>query len=137
VFRGELLVGFFASTAHVVDVGGRGYGPDAREVYEEGIRIPIMKWVEKGELNRDLENIVRNNVREADQVVGDIHGLAACNETGRRRLLDMLDEFAMANLDELAEFVFDRTRRATLAALDPVAKGTYRNEMQVDGYSKA
>jgi len=123
------------STAHVVDIGGRGYGPDAREVYEEGIRIPIMKWIEKGDLNRDLENIVRNNVREADQVVGDIHGLAACNQTGRRRLLDMLDEFAMTNLDELAEFVFDRTRRATLAALGPVAKGTYRNEMQVDGYS--
>jgi len=135
VFRGEELIGFFASTAHVVDIGGRGYGPDAREVYEEGIRIPIMKWIEKGDLNRDLENIVRNNVREADQVVGDIHGLAACNQTGRRRLLDMLDEFAMTNLDELAEFVFDRTRRATLAALGPVAKGTYRNEMQVDGYS--
>ncbi|NNC81890.1 MAG: hydantoinase B/oxoprolinase family protein, partial [Acidimicrobiales bacterium] len=48
VFVGENLIAFFASTAHVVDIGGRGYGPDAREVYEEGIRIPIMKWVERG-----------------------------------------------------------------------------------------
>ncbi|MEM7093047.1 MAG: hydantoinase B/oxoprolinase family protein [Actinomycetota bacterium] len=136
VFRDEHLIGFFASTAHVVDIGGRGYGPDAREVYEEGLRIPIMKWVDRGELNRDLVTIVRSNVREADQVVGDIHGLAACNETGRRRLLEMLDEFELADLDALASFVFDRTRRATLGALEHVPKGTYTNEMTVDGYDE-
>ncbi|MGH1492190.1 MAG: hydantoinase B/oxoprolinase family protein, partial [Acidimicrobiales bacterium] len=123
-------------TAHVVDIGGRGYGPDAREVYEEGIRIPIMKWVERGQLNEDLVNIVRNNVREAEQVVGDIHGLAACNETGRRRLLDMLDEFEMEGLDALAAFVFDRTRKATLKALESVPNGHYQNQMQVDGYNE-
>lgn len=136
VFVGEALVGFFASTAHVVDIGGRGYGPDAREVYEEGIRIPIMKWAERGELNRDLVNILRNNVREADQVVGDIHGLAASNETGRRRLLEMLTEFDMAGIGDLAAFIFDRTNAATMTALGPVAKGVYRNEMQVDGYNE-
>lgn len=134
VFNGDTLIGYFASTAHVVDIGGRGYGPDAREVYEEGLRIPIMKWVERGELNRDLVNIVRNNVREADQVVGDIHGLAACNETGRRRLLEMLDEFDLTDIEDLAAFIFDRTRRATMDALGPVPKGTYHNEMTVDGY---
>jgi N-methylhydantoinase B len=131
------LIGFFASTAHVVDIGGRGYGPDGREVYEEGIRIPIMKWVERGELNSDLINILRNNVREQDQVLGDIHGLAASNETGRRRLLEMLDEFKMTALDELAEFIFDRTRSATMAALDQVGRGTYTNSMQVDGYNES
>lgn len=130
------LIGFFASTAHVVDVGGRGYGPDGMEIYEEGIRIPIMKWAERGELNHDLVNILRNNVREQDQVLGDIHGLAASNETGRRRLLEMLEEFDMADLDDLAEFIFDRTRKATMAALAPVEKGVYRNEMTVDGYEE-
>lgn len=134
VFHGEKLVGFFASTAHVVDIGGRGYGPDATEVYEEGIRIPIMRWVDRGSLNTDLVNIIRNNVREADQVVGDIHGLTASNETGRRRLVAMLEEFDLADIDELAEFVFDRTRTATLTALEKVAKGSYSNEMVVDGY---
>ena len=137
VFFGGELIGFFASTAHVVDIGGRGYGPDGREIYEEGIRIPIMKWVERGELNGDLVNILRNNVREQDQVLGDIHGLAASNETGRRRLLEMLDEFKMTDLDELAEFVFGRTRSATMAALDQVEKGTYTNSMRVDGYNKS
>lgn len=134
VFLGDQLIGFFASTAHVVDIGGRGYGPDGTEIYEEGIRIPVMKWAERGELNHDLVNILRNNVREQDQVLGDIHGLAASNETGRRRLLEMLGEFEMSDLDELAEFIFDRTRRATMAALQPVKKGVYQNAMRVDGY---
>ena len=130
----EQLIGFFASTAHVVDIGGRGFGPDARELYEEGIRIPIMNWADRGRLNRDLIEIVRGNVREPDQVIGDIHGLAASNETGRRRLLDMLSEFGLPDLDELAGFVFDRTRRATLDALGRVPNGVYRNTMRVDGY---
>ena len=136
IFVDETLIGFFACTAHVVDIGGRGYGPDGHEIYEEGFRIPIMKWAERGRLNRDLVNLIRYNVREEDQVIGDIHGLAACNETGRRRLLEMLDEFDIADLQQLAEFVFDRTRRATLAALAGVEKGTYRNTMQVDGYNE-
>ena len=140
VFAGEdsrdskNLIGFFASTAHVVDIGGRGFGPDARELYEEGIRIPIMRWADRGRLNRDLVEIVRCNVREPDQVIGDIHGLAASNETGQRRLLDMLSEFGLSGLDELAGFVFDRTRRATLDALRRVPNGVYRNTMRVDGH---
>ena len=131
-----VLVGFFASTAHVVDIGGRGYGPDGAEIYEEGIRIPIMKWAERGELNHDLVNILRNNVREQDQVLGDIHGLAASNETGRRRLLEMLHEFDLADLAGLAKFIFARTRKATMEALAPVEKGVYRNTMTVDGYEQ-
>ena len=130
------LVGFFASTAHVVDIGGRGYGPDGTELYEEGLRIPIMRWADQGELNTDLVNIISNNVREKDQVLGDIHGLAASNETGRRRLLAMVDEFDLDDIDELAEFIFERTHRATMAALGPVPKGVYRNEMTVDGYER-
>ncbi len=134
VFYNNSHVGFFASTAHVVDIGGRGYGPEAREVYEEGIRIPILKWVERGNLNRDLVTVVAQNVRESDQVVGDIFGLAACNETGRRRLCAMFDEFGLSDLDGLAEFVFDRTRKATMTALKSVPEGVYTNQMTVDGY---
>jgi N-methylhydantoinase B len=134
VFVDERLIGFFASTSHVVDIGGQGFGPDATEVYQEGIRIPIMKWAERGVLNEDLVNIVRNNVREVDQVVGDIHGLAACNETGRRRLMAMLEEFSLPDLDELTEFIFARTQTAVFSALRGVPNGVYQNAMDVDGY---
>lgn len=133
-FRHGNLVGFFACTAHVVDIGGRGFGPDASEVYEEGLFIPIMKFAERGVVNRDLVNIVRNNVREADQVVGDLYSLAACNEVGQRRLTEMLDEFGVDDIEALAEFVFRRSHDATVAAIAHLPRGTYRNAMRVDGY---
>ncbi|MEZ5924217.1 MAG: hydantoinase B/oxoprolinase family protein [Hyphomicrobiaceae bacterium] len=133
-FRKGKLIGYFACTAHVVDVGGRGFGPDANEVYEEGICIPIMKFAERGKVNRDLVNILHNNVRESKQVVGDVYSLAACNETGHRRLIDMLDEFDLDDIDALAEFVFERSLAATIERIKALPKGTYRNSMRVDGY---
>lgn len=133
-FRGGKLIGYFACTGHVVDIGGRGFGPDANEVYEEGICIPIMKFAERGTVNSDLINIVRHNVREADQVVGDLYSLAACNETGHKRLIGMLDEFALGDIEELSEFIFKHSYDATLAHIAKLPQGTYTNAMRVDGY---
>ena len=134
IFRGGLHIGFFACTAHVVDIGGRGFGPDANEVYEEGLLIPIMKFAERGRVDEMLLRIVRANVREPDQVAGDMYSLAACNEIGDRRLQAMLDEFGIADLDGLSDFIVETSRKATRAAIAEVPPGTYRNTMQVDGY---
>jgi N-methylhydantoinase B len=133
-FRAGKLVGFFACTAHVVDVGGRGFGPDANEVYEEGIFIPIMKFAERGTVNRDLVHLIRNNVRESRQVVGDIYSLAACNEIGHRRLMDMMGEFDLDDLEFLSQFVFERSHAATLERINALPHGVYQNLMRVDGY---
>lgn len=134
VFRGGLHIGFFACTAHVVDIGGRGFGPDGNEVYEEGLLIPIMKFAERGAVSDVLLRIVRANVREPDQVVGDMYSLAACNEIGDRRLQAMLDEFGMDDLDGLSDFIIEKSREATRKAIASVRAGTYRNTMDVDGY---
>ena len=133
-FLDGVLVGYFASTAHVVDVGGRGFGPDAREVYEEGICIPIMKFTERGTINRDLVNIMHNNVRESDKVVGDLYALAACNDTGHRRLIDMMREFDMHDLETIGSFILERSLAATLERIAALPKGRYTNEMTLDGY---
>ena len=133
-FRNGRLVGYFASTAHVVDVGGRGFGPDANEIYEEGIYIPIMKFAERGEVDMRLIHIIRHNVREADQVIGDLYSLASCNDTGHRRLMDMMDEFHLNDLCDLRDFIFSNSLRATLEQLENLPSGSYRNEMTVDGY---
>ena len=134
IFRGGLHIGFFACTAHVVDIGGRGFGPDGNEVYEEGLLIPIMKFAERGAVSEVLLRIVRANVREPDQVVGDLYSLAACNEIGDRRLQAMLDEFGMDDLDGLSDFIIEKSREATRKAIASVRAGTYRNTMDVDGY---
>ena len=133
-FRNGLPIGFFACTAHVVDIGGRGFGPDGHEVYEEGLLIPIMKFAERGEVDRSLIRIIRANVREPDPVVGDIYSLAACNQAGERRLQDMMDEFRIEDLEGLAEFIMTTSREATLKRIEALPDGVYENAMQVDGY---
>ena len=134
VFRKGLHIGYFACTAHVVDVGGRGFGPDGNEVFEEGLLIPIMKFAERSEVSADLVRIVRANVREPDQVVGDIYSLAACNEAGDRRLQSMMDEFSINDLDGLSDFVIETSRKATRKAISAVPDGSFSHTMQVDGY---
>jgi len=134
-FKGS-LVGFFACTAHVVDVGGRGFGADAASVYEEGIYIPIMKFAERGEVDNTLIAIVRGNVREPDQLIGDIYALATCNEIGHRRLVDMMEEFRLENLEEIAAFILDNSRRATLEKISGLPRQSASGEMTIDGFEK-
>ncbi len=112
-FQGA-LIGFFACTAHIVDIGGRGFGADANSLYEEGLQIPIMRFADQGQVNQSLIAIVRANVREPDQVVGDIHALATCNEVGHRRLQTMMVEFSLTDLTGIAAFIFRNSKRATL-----------------------
>jgi N-methylhydantoinase B len=133
-FMGDGLVGFFACTAHVVDVGGRGFGADGKSVYEEGIQIPIMKFAERGQVNDTLVALLRANVREPDQVVGDFYSLAACNDVGHRRLMDMMGEIGLTSLDALGEFIFSRTRSATLDRIRALPQGAWSYVMDTDGY---
>ncbi|MEM1050172.1 MAG: hydantoinase B/oxoprolinase family protein [Pseudomonadota bacterium] len=134
VFRQQRHVGYFACTAHVVDIGGRGFGPDGAEVYEEGLQLPIMKFAERGQVSADLVRIIRANVRQPDQVIGDIHSLAACNDAGDRRLQAMMAEFGLEDLEGLSGFIMERSRAATLKAISAVPDGVYENVMQVDGF---
>lgn len=133
-FNGDELVGFFACTAHVVDVGGRGFGADGKSVYEEGIQIPIMKFAERGEVNKDLIRILQTNVREPNQVIGDFYSLAACNDVGHRRLMSMLGEVGQRNLSALGEFILTRTHAAIMARIAKLPRGSWSNEMMTDGY---
>src|SRR5580693_9521629 len=134
-YRGE-PVGLFANTIHVVDIGGLGMGPDGRQVFEEGLSIPIMPLAREGRMNEDLLNLVRANVREPLQVEGDIYACAACNDEGSRRLTEMMDEFEIANLDRLGDNILESSRDATLARIRALPKGTFRNSLTMDGYDK-
>ena len=134
-YQGE-HVGFFACTAHIVDIGGRGFGADAASVYEEGLYIPIMKFADKGEVDKTLVAIVRGNVREPDQLIGDMYALATCNEIGHRRLVDMMQEFELDDLNGIGSFILENSRRATLERIAALPRETASGEMTVDGFSK-
>lgn len=127
-------VGFFACTAHIVDIGGRGFGADAASVYEEGLYIPIMKFAERGDVDQSLVRIVRGNVREPDQLIGDMYALATCNEIGHRRLIEMMEEFDLSDLDGIATFILDNSRRATLERIAALPRTSAVGEVTMDGF---
>ena len=135
-FRKGAIVALFAATSHVVDVGGRGFGPDGRQVYEEGICIPLMALAKKGVMNHTVFDILRENVREPVQVEGDLYSLAACNEIGSRRLVDMMDEFGLDSLDTLARHIVENSYDAMLDEIRKLPFGTYDYSMRVDGYDR-
>jgi N-methylhydantoinase B len=127
-------VGFFACTAHIVDIGGRGFGADANSVYEEGLYIPIMKFASRGKVDMTLINIIRGNVREPDQLVGDVYALATCNEVGHRRLIAMMLEFSLKDLVGISAFILDNSRKATLERIAALPRTSASGEMTIDGY---
>jgi N-methylhydantoinase B len=129
-------VGLFASTVHVVDIGGLGMGPDGRQVYEEGLAIPLMALAREGRMNEDLMRIIRANVREPLQVEGDVYALAACNDEGSRRLVEMMEEFGISNLDRLGEHIMETSRAATIEAINKLKPGKYKNAVHMDGYDR-
>jgi N-methylhydantoinase B len=134
-YRGR-AVGLFANTIHVVDIGGLGMGPDGRQVFEEGLSIPIMPLAREGRMSEDLLRLVRANVREPLQVEGDIYACAACNDEGSRRLIEMMDEFKIANLDRLGDTIIEASRDTTLERIRALPNGTFHNSMTMDGYDK-
>ena len=130
--RGE-LVALFACTSHVVDIGGAGFTTDSKEVYHEGLYLPILKFATDGVFDPNVVAIIEANVRDPVQVIGDIHSLAACNETGAARLISMMDEYAMTDLDELAEHIITSSHRAMLDAIGELPSGSWNSTMRVDG----
>src|SRR6201989_670630 len=132
-FHNTRIVGLFANTAHVIDVGGLGMGPEGRSVVEEGVYIPVVKCVYQGRPTETFFDFIRPGSRLPVELEGDIYSLCACNDAGTHRLVEMMDEFEMDSLRALAGFIFDSSRRATLAEIARLPRGAYRAEICSDG----
>jgi N-methylhydantoinase B len=135
-FHRGRIVGLFANTAHVIDIGGLGMGPEGRSVFEEGLYIPIVKCFDQGKPNETFFDFIRAGSRLPVELEGDIYSLCACNDAGAHRLVEMMDEFEMDSLDPLALFIFESSHRATLAEIARIPPGTYRGEIWSDGYEE-
>src|ERR1700724_989342 len=133
-FLNTRIVGLFANTAHVIDIGGLGMGPEGRSVFEEGMYIPIVKCFDQGRPNETFFDIVRAGTRLPVELEGDIYSLCACIDAACRRLGQMMGEFAMDSIEPRASFIFEMSRQATLAEIAKLAPGTYRAEVGSDGY---
>jgi len=99
VFRDDRLIAFFGSTIHHTDVGGYGIGAGARDVFEEGLWIPICKLMKAGERNDDVWKFILSNVRQPDHMSGDLHAQMASGEVGAQRLLSLCTQHGLADIE--------------------------------------
>ncbi len=129
-------VAWLASTCHAVDIGGATMGGDARSLYEEGLAIPLMKLFKRGEPNRELFDIIRANVRVPDQVIGDIYAQEVGNQVGARKLIEMLREFDLPDIDEVSAQILARTEAALRRAIAALPDGVYRDIISIDGFDQ-
>ncbi|MFT4118110.1 hydantoinase B/oxoprolinase family protein [Bradyrhizobium sp.] len=133
-FKDGKVVALFSCTSHLMDIGGIGFGPDATDVFMEGLYIPMLKLIDRGVVNETLMAMIRTNTRLPIDTEGDTYSLAGCNDVGCERLVEMMTEFDIDTLDDLGDYICDRSREAVLAEIAKLPKGTWRNSMVVDGY---
>jgi N-methylhydantoinase B len=133
IFHRDRLVAFSATTSHMPDIGGRIRAIEAREIFEEGLHIPLAKLVHAGRVDATLVTLVRANVRTPDQTMGDIWAQASANELMERRVKALMDDYALTSLAELGDELFARSERAMREAIRTVPSGTYRYGFKTDG----
>ncbi len=133
IFYRRKLVGFAGSTGHAPDIGGRFRSPEAREVYEEGIQIPIMKAMNAGKIDPTLEKFLRKNVRVPDQVMGDLYAQFTAVTLIERRVMALLKEHKLKSLEDLGREIHKRSEAAMRAAIRKVPNGIYRQSAVTDG----
>lgn len=136
VFRAGRVVGYFACTCHQLDIGGRGQGPDAASVFEEGLAIPVMKLLRAGEVNGDLMRMIRANVRTPDEVEADILSYVAANEASAGTLVNALDTLGLPDLEAVGSEIIARSRASMLAAIRALPQGQTRNSITMDAFGQ-
>jgi len=135
-FHKGRLVALFSCTSHLIDIGGIGFGPDGKDVFAEGLSIPMMKLAERGRMNPTLLALIRANSRTPVETEGDVYSLAACNDTGCERLSAMMSEFGLDDLGELAAFILESSRDAVQERVRALPRGTWHYRMTLDGYDQ-
>jgi N-methylhydantoinase B len=133
------LVGYVASLAHHVDVGGgapASIGP-FQEIFQEGIIIPPVKLVKKGEMNEDVFKLILAQIRSKRVTTGDFRAQVAANTVGARRLVDLVEKYGVADFDHYVAAVVDYTDRRTRAEIANIPDGVYGTTgfLDYDGFS--
>ena len=128
VFQDGDIIAFAANRAHHADVGGSRAGSvaaDSTEIYQEGLRIPPVKLFEGGEPNEGLFDMILSNVRTPDERRGDLRAQEAANETGRRRVTELVEKYGRGQLTAMLEEIKDYSERRMRAEITDLPDGTY------------
>jgi N-methylhydantoinase B len=127
----ERLVAFTACVFHHSDIGGR-VSSDNHDVYEDGLFIPFVKLFDGGVENEAVMELIRWNVRTPEEVTGDIRSQIAANHVCAEQVCQLLTDYELEDLDELADEIISRTERSMRDAISKVADGVYRAESTIE-----
>lgn len=120
VFDGETRIGFVGTLCHHVDVGGGAAGSyyaDAREIFQEGIRIPPLKLAERGVVNDAILKMVLANVRQPDETSGDLHAQIAALGIGVGAMRRIIHRYGASDLMQAMQAILDSSERMMRAAI--------------------
>ena len=134
IFKGDRLVALFGNCCHALDIGGRGLAADSREVFEEGLFIPVLKLYDAGAPVEPVFEFLRANVRTPEEVLGDVHSQVVGNQVGGRQLLSFLEEFDLADIEALSDVILERTERAMRERIAALPDGDYGYRCEIDGF---
>src|SRR5690606_54826 len=133
--RGGTLIAFVGSTFHTVDIGGAP-NPFARDCYEEGLCIPALKIMRRGEENEDVIAFIAQNLREASETMGDLRAQFAAFEQAQKRLIRLLVDEKIDDLRKVTDQILDRSEQSMRAILLAAPDVELHNEITADGYDE-
>lgn len=133
IFVGETIVAFASTAAHVPDIGGRLRALESRQVYEEGLQIPLMKLIDAGRVDETLVKMIRQNVRTPEQTIGDIWAQLSANELMARRIAELMRDYQLADLGGFTDEILLRAERAMRDAIRAVPDGNWNFNFETDG----
>ena len=136
ILAGRTLVGFVAISAHGPDIGGTLYSALSREIFEEGLRIPVTRYARGGRRDPLVRRFITSNVRVPDKVIGDLEGMAACCRRASRQVLELAGEYGEERYARIAGEIVGRSTRAIRAAIEAAPRGTWTSEVTAAGFDE-
>ena len=134
IFHRGRLVAFVGTIAHSPDIGGSIWSADARELFEEGIRIPPLKLYEGGQANSTLMKLIRANVRVPEMVMGDLNAQITAQTICRNRLVEFMEEYGLEDLTDLSAVIQKKTEAIMRQAIQDIPDGIYVKAVEMDGF---
>ncbi len=134
VFHRGKLVAFMGTVAHLADVGGHSGDIVAPDVFTEGVRIPPSKLYQEGQENELLFDIIGQNCRVPNLVLGDLRAIVGTHQMGSRRLQEFLNDYEADDLEALSAEVLDRSERLIRQKIEALPDGIHEFGLDIDGY---
>lgn len=133
IFYQGRIVAYAANVAHSPDVGGRLLSAEAKEIFEEGLRMPVAKFLEQGVPSALLISIFRANSRVPDVMIGDLMAQVGANRVTERLLVEFMEREGLTDIGALATAIKDRSEQAVREAILQMPVGAYRGSVTMDG----